>query len=316
MFLFLHRKWMSCGFALVLLVTNSMSSANLRAADSTIVVIKSQDAAPYNEALEGFNEALQSKGVQATIVIRSLNDDDAKAIADIEESVKPKPDLVLTLGSRATKIAAEKISAIPIVSGMILQSELLNNGGNITGIFLDYSLETQFTWLKRFLPDAKTIGVIYNPEENQRKIDEAVVLAQKSGFSLIAQKVSSPREIPPALQFLARKVDVLWGIPDNMVYTQQTAKQILLFSFRNRIPFIGLSSSWVKAGALYALDWNYRNVGKECGDRAVAILQGNKADPFSPDTVKGISYSLNLKAAERMKIAFPAELLKEAMNVY
>ena len=136
------------------------------------------------------------------------------------------------------------------------------------------------------------------------------------GLELSAEKVSSPREIPPALELLGRKVDVLWGIPDKLVFTQQTAKEILLFSFRNRIPFIGLSSSWVKAGALYALDWNYRNVGKECGDRAVAILQGNKADPYSPDAVKGIIYSLNLKAAERMKIAFPADILKEAMNVY
>ena len=170
---------MSFVFALVLLVTNSMSSANLRAADSTIVVFKSQDAGPYNEALEGFKESLQNRGVQANVVIRSLIANDAKAIAEIEENLKLKPDLVLTLGSRATKIAAEKISTVPIVSGMILQSELLNNGGNITGIFLDYSVETQFAWLKRFLPDAKTIGVIYNPEENQAKIDEAEVWARE-----------------------------------------------------------------------------------------------------------------------------------------
>ena len=316
MLLFIHKKWMPFAFALVVLVTNTMSSANLRALDSTVVVFKSQDSAPYNEALEGFTEVLHNSSAQANCIVRSLNGDDTKTKAVIEEGLQIKPDLIVTLGSSATKIAAEKTSDIPIVSGMIMESDVLTNQGNITSIFLDYSMETQFAWMKRILPDAKTIGVIYNPEDNQAKIDEAQAWADKSGFSLISEKVSSPKEIPSALERLSKRIDVLWGIPDKMVHTQQTAKQILLFSFRNRIPFIGFSSSWVKAGALYALDWNYRNIGRECGDRAIGILQGKKGHSSSPNLEKKVSYSLNLKAAKRMKIDFPEELVKAAKNVY
>jgi len=316
MLLSIHRKWMPFAFALAVLVSNTMSSASLQALDTTVVVFKSQDSAPYNEALAAFKEVLHSKDAQATCIVLSLNGDDTKTNAVIEEGFQIKPDLIFTLGSYATKIAAEKTSDIPIVSGMIMESDVLKNPGNITGIFLDYSMETQFAWMKRILPDAKTIGVIYNPENNQTKIDEAQVWADKSGFSLISEKVSSPREIPSSLKKLSKKIDVLWGVPDKMVYTQQTAKQILLFSFRNRIPFIGFSSSWVKAGALYALDWNYRNIGRECGDSAVKILQGKNPHALSPNREKSISYSLNLKAAERMKIDFPEDIVKAANNVY
>jgi putative ABC transport system substrate-binding protein len=307
---------MPFAFALVVLVTNSMSSAMVSAADHTVVVIKGKDLAPYNEALEGFKETLHNNGAQATCIVRSLNGDDRKNVAVIEETLELKPDMIFTLGSSATMIAAEKTSDIPIVSGMIMESDVLNNPVNITGVFLEYSMETQFAWMKRLLPDAKTIGVIYNPEDNQTKIDEAQGWADKSGFTLISKKVSSPREIPSSLEKLSKRIDVLWGIPDKMVYTQQTAKQILLFSFRNRIPFIGFSSSWVKAGALYALDWNYRNIGRECGDRAIGILEGKKAHSSSPNWEKSVSYSINLKAAERMKIDFPEELVKAAKNVY
>ena len=316
MLIFIQRKWMPFAFALVVLVTNSMNSASLQAVDATVVVFKSQDVAPYDEAVEGFKEALHNNSAQATFVVRSLNGDDTKTKAVIEESLEIKPDLIFTLGPSATKIVAEKTSAIPIVSGMILKSDILKNSENVTGIFLDYPIETQFAWIKRFLPDANTIGVIYNPENNQTKVDEAEMWADKSGFNLISEKISSPREIPSALERLSKRVDVLLGIPDKMVYTQQTAKQILLFSFRNRIPFIGFSSSWVKAGALYALDWNYRDIGRECGDSAVKILQGKNPHALSPNREKSISYSLNLKAAERMKIDFPEDLVKAAKNVY
>ena len=111
-------------------------------------------------------------------------------------------------------------------------------------------------------------------KRTRRRSDEAKLWADKFGLSLRAEKVSTPREIPAALKNLSKSIDVLWGIPDKIVFTQQTAKEILLFSLRNRIPLIGLSSSWVKAGALYALDWNYRDVGKTCGESAVAILKG------------------------------------------
>jgi putative ABC transport system substrate-binding protein len=112
-----------------------MNSASLQAVDATVVVFKSQDVAPYDEAVEGFKEALHNNSAQATFVVRSLNGDDTKTKAVIEESLEIKPDLIFTLGSSATKIVAEKTSAIPIVSGMILKSDILKNSENVTGIF-------------------------------------------------------------------------------------------------------------------------------------------------------------------------------------
>jgi hypothetical protein len=56
-----------------------------------------------------------------------------------------------------------------------------------------------------------------------------------------------------ALAALTNSADVLWGIADDMVMTTETARSILLFSLRNRLPLIGLSGAWVKAGALMAL---------------------------------------------------------------
>ncbi|MCA9452115.1 MAG: hypothetical protein KC584_05745, partial [Nitrospira sp.] len=67
-----------------------------------------------------------------------------------------------------------------------------------------------------------------------------------------AKQVETPQELPDALDSLPGNADVLWGFTDSVVFSPETVKGILLFSFRNRIPFVGLSTSWVKAGAVYA----------------------------------------------------------------
>jgi putative ABC transport system substrate-binding protein len=51
-------------------------------------------------------------------------------------------------------------------------------------------------------------------------------------------------------------------------------KTLLLFSFRHKLPLIGLSETWVHAGALYALDWDYRELGAFCGRLALGQLAG------------------------------------------
>ena len=69
----------------------------------------------------------------------------------------------------------------------------------------------QLEWLRRFLPTAKTIGVIYNPRENQQKIEAASRIAQQLRLKLESQPVSDIRELPTALETLAKKNRCVMG---------------------------------------------------------------------------------------------------------
>ncbi|MBM4256658.1 MAG: hypothetical protein FJ147_12275 [Deltaproteobacteria bacterium] len=109
---------------------------------------------------------------------------------------------------------------------------------------------------------------------------------------------------------------MLWGIADQTVLSPRTAEPILLFSFRNRIPFAGLSTSWAKAGALYALDRDYKDVGTQCGELALKILRGTPAGTLPPQTPRKVAYALNLKTAEHMKLSLPQPLIDGAQQVF
>ena len=245
-----------------------------------------------------------------------LEGDPEKVSKIIQKIKSSRPSLIFTLGSLATEATLKEIDDIPIIVSMILRADLLKKASNATGIFLEFPVETQFKWLERFLPNTKTVGVIYNPKENQERVESAGKVAQKMGMSIQAKEVRVPQDLPEALNGLSKNVDVLWGVADNLVLNSQTAKHILLFSFRNLIPLIGLSSTWVKAGALYSLESNYTDNGTQCGEIAFRVLQGAKVNSIPPSPPRKVVYSLNLNTARHMKVKISDELLRGAQQTF
>jgi len=300
----------------ITILTFGINVPHVEAGDIRIAVLISYKGDPFDEALGGFQKYLRSQGISASYDLYSLDRDQEKVGQVVQKVKTNRPNLVFTLGSLTTEAALKEIIDIPIIAGMILRSDPLKKTSNGTGIFLEFPVEIQFKWLQYILPDTKTIGVIYNPKENQERIENADKIAQKMGFTLNAKEVHVPQDLPYALNGLSKNIDILWGVADNLVLIPQTAKHILLFSFRNSIPLIGLSSTWVKAGALYALETDYTDKGMQCGEIALRVLNGTKVSSISPAPPRKVIYSLNLNTAEQMKIKISEKIVREAYRIY
>ena len=290
--------------------------ADASAEGSRIVILTSSRAAPYEEALAGFQQALRQQGVRAIFEVYSLEGETPRVAQVLQDVKQDGSALLLTLGTAATQRARQDITTVPIIAGLVLSADEFKGAPNISGVTLDFPVTLQLEWLRRFLPTAKTIGVIYNPRENQQRIEAASRVAHELGLKLESQQVSDTRELPTALETLAKKIDVLWGVVDELVLTPQTAKHILLFSFQNRIPFVGLSTAWVKAGAVYALDWDYTDLGMQCGEMALKVLQGTSINALPPMVPRKVVYALNQKTARHMKIEIAETLVHGAREVF
>ena len=301
--------------ALVLLTLSARLTPSV-AQSTPIVVITSQDTGPYQEVIDGFRRSLAQQRIEAPVLIHSLQKDSASTKTFLSTAKKDGARLFLTVGSQATQVALKEIGDTPVIACMVVNSEMLQNAPNATGVITDFSIETQLQWLQRFLPGRKTVGVLYNPKENGSKVEEAQRIAQMLGLKLVARPVDTPQSLPDAIDSFANATDVLWGLTDQTVLSPQTAEPILLFSFRNRIPFTGLSSSWTKAGALYALDRDYIDLGIQCGEIAVKVLQGTRAGSIPPASPRKITYSINLKTAQHMKVDLTPSLLEGARQVF
>ena len=303
--------------AAVMIVTFGMCLPATGAdAGERIAVLVGSSEPPFEETLTGFQRYLSKQGIEAEVEIYRIAGDASQAEQAIQKIRKSGARVILTLGSLSTEAAIRKSPDIPVIACLVLRSDALRNAPNATGVVLEFPLEVQFRWIQTMLPDAKTIGVIYNPDENGKRVEAAGRIARGLGLSLETQEIHSLQDIPAALNDLSRSADVLWGLADNLALSPQIAKHILLFSFRNSIPFIGPSAAWVKAGALYSLDWDYADMGAQCGEMAIKVLRGIPPSEIPPATPRKVLYSVNLKTARQIKITIPEQLEKKALNIY
>jgi putative tryptophan/tyrosine transport system substrate-binding protein len=281
----------------------------------TLVVVTSRDDGPYAGVVAGARGALATSVRDAAVRVFSLQTGGAaaqQALATARQSDAP----IIAVGASATRAVLAAPGSAPVIACMSADADELRAARNATGVMLEFSMETQLRWIHRFVPDSQAVGVLYNPQENQARIAEAHKVAQRLGLRLVAREVHKPQDLPGALESLAREADVLLAVTDQIVLSPQTTQAILLFSFRNRMPFSGLSSSWVKAGALYALERDYPDLGAQCAEMAVEVLNGRAASSIPPAKPRKVVYAVNVRTADQLKLRLPEELIAGAAEVY
>jgi putative ABC transport system substrate-binding protein len=283
------------------------------AGEKIAVLVSSKDA-PFEEVLKGLQGYLEKTAVEAEYDVHRLEGSKAKAGQALQAVKQSGAKLIVTLGSFATDAAVKEISDIPIVACMVLRTDNLKKSSNVTGLGLEFPFEVQFSWLQVLLPTAHRVGVIYNAGENQTRVEAAGRIMQSMGLTLVPQEVHSPQDVPAALEGLKKRIDVLWGVADTVAMTPHTAKNVLLFSIQNNIPFVGLSPTWVKAGALYSLDWDYADMGAQAGDMAAKVLKGAPPSMIPTASPRKVYYVLNLKTAQQMKITFSDQMITGARS--
>jgi putative ABC transport system substrate-binding protein len=300
----------------------------------TIAIIQPYDIKAYQEAVEGFLKHLGRRLKQDfnTIIYESpqglyttLSQEENSLTQSTDEPhfkngvhLNSNIDLILTVGTEATSEISRKISDIPIVFTMVLDPDnILTHRNDIVGASVDIPPETQLRMIKEVLPTVKKVGVIYDPNRNAGFMRDSVALAKKLGLQIKSFPVKSQKDIPKALQQVSKDADVLWGIVDDTVYNSQTAKFIIQDTVKKyRIPFIGISASYVKAGALYALVFDNRDIGRQSAELANRILGATPVAELQSTTPEKIRLALNLRTAELIGIEIPEKIIKKASTIY
>ena len=101
---------------------------------------------------------------------------------------------------------------------------------------------------------------------------------------------------------------------DSTVFASDRSIELLLRkTLEYRLPFMGLSPGFVKAGALLALAVNYTDVGAQCGEQAVHILAGRAPTALPITTPRKVTLYLNLNVAKAIGVAIPPRTMEGAV---
>lgn len=286
------------------------------AAATEILVLQSHDSLPYQQTLSGFQAYMRKDNLD--VAYQTLTVSQPNSTATLSQTLQNgRPKLILTLGTPATRMALTLVTDIPVVASLVLDTDEIRQYRSATAVGLNFSAELQWQWLRRLLPNAREIAVLRAPKPGNRLFESLGKLAQAEGINLFWISVEEGENLPKQIESLPPQLDALWAIDGSTAYSASTVRELLLYSFRNRVPLIGLSAQWVKAGALYALDWDYGDLGAQAASLAEAILLKNTPPsalpPLSPRTVRPV---FNPKTAEHMKLAIPENWRAHMVEVF
>ena len=296
--------------ALTLLGLVALASAGHAEERARVIAIQTHVAEPYGAAFDGLSEVV---GPRADLRVERVDHRDPK---EAERIRALNPDLIVPIGSQATSWALAHTENVPIVFMMVLNPvssglvpSMQSPGARITGASLDIPSSVQLRTLKD-LVKARRIAVLFNRERTGKVVAEARKAAKRQGIDLIPIHVTSPKKLNEALEQVDRTFDALWSVADQTVLAHGAGERILVHAIRHGIPFMGLSETYVRAGALLALVSSYKDNGRQAGALVLRVLRGESPSkiPVSvPDKLEVVfnpltAKRLNLKLSSNAKL--------------
>ena len=278
-----------------------------------IVILKSHDLEPFNQAMAGFVAACPMH-----ITEYDLRGTKKEESSIIQRLTAAKPRLIVAIGPLAAQVARENLRDVPMIFVMVSNPPKHGlQGSNLAGVSLDIPVQTQLARYKALVPTLKMLGVIYDPTKTGAMVAEARGTAATLGFQLLGAPVSTPKEVPAALRSLLGKIDALWMVPDDTVVTPESFKFLLLTAFENNLPFVTVSDIFVEAGALASLSPDYTDVGRQGCQLATDLENGRLrlAEVMVVPPAK-VNLAINLKTASKIGLTFPPEIIQSANKVY
>jgi putative ABC transport system substrate-binding protein len=299
------------------------------AAKKRIVVIKTRDIPFYVPAVQGLIDGLKSKGYRVrerldlkVIALTGKTDSDSTLIG---AQLASKPDLIVTLGTDATRLTAAQKPGMPVLFCMVLDPVSLgvatsidSPGGNFTGITIPVSPGKQMEMLLQTAPGVRRIGLLYTDQDptSLAFLAEAKEDAKRLHVEIVANAVPPSQSTRDALKQFSTPPDAIWLLPDTASSAPQPLKETLDYAQSHHLPVLGTSSATVHAGALLALSANLEDQGGSVAEMAAKILDGTETP--AQMKVRGprrTVLTLNLVAARKLGIAIPKEILHQADEV-
>ena len=296
----------------LILLLGWLLSATMSVAAS-VLVVSSERSAAYEEAAEALMAELERGGVGRTEV-------EFVTASEWSQGNDRSSKLIVTLGFEAAQALVSSDVRTPVLSALLPRSSferVLRASGRkvssqLSAIYLDQPLNRQVALIRLALPSVRRIGVLWGAE-SLIHAPSLRSLAPSSGFQFVEANVIASEPLFPGLKRVLDDSEVLLALADPTVYNSNTIQNVLLASFRARVPVLAFSPAYVRAGALLALYVTPTQVGQQVASVVRGVLQG-KALPSSPAYAQNFSVAVNGHVARSLGLALDADGLASQLR--
>jgi ABC-type uncharacterized transport system substrate-binding protein len=240
------------------------------------------------------------------------------------ELVKNKVDVIVTIGTEATRAARRATSSIPIVmagvgdpirAGFI--ASLSRPGGNTTGV----SLLNQELWPKRLelikqvVPAATRVAVVSSSDPaHAESLKLMVGAAPRLGLELRNVLVSGQGDLDRVFAEISRgRADAVVVQPS--VVLDEMRGRIAQLASRQRLPSMFAWRHSAEAGGLMSYGTDLYAVQRRAASYVDKILKGAKPAELPVEQPTKFELVINLKTAKALGLTIPQTILLRADEI-
>jgi putative ABC transport system substrate-binding protein len=298
--------------ALAALLLAAAPPAALPAAE--IALLKSNESASWRPAID----ALRRVAAAHTFQEFDLRGDKAEADRAVA-ALKGKAAAIVALGPLAAQAAREGAPELPLVVCMVSDPAKLGiqPGPNVTGVSLHPPVKNQLAAFRMVNPRGVRLGVLYNPDNVGRLVQEAQKAAPVVRMAIVERAIGSAKDVPQGLRALmgGDGIDALWLPPDPLLLGDEARRYVLQETLKAGKPVYAFSAALVQEGALVSNGAEMASTGEQAADLLLRLLGAEKGARLELAMPKA-ELVINKKVADRLRIEIPADALKAAAKVF
>ena len=263
---------------------------------------------------EGFVDELAKQGyIEGKNIEIDLQNaqGEQRNLKTISQQLAESSDVVLAIATPSAQSLANTTQTTPVIFSAVtdpVSAKLVESrehpGGNVTGTSDQSSdaISTQINLIKKVLPKAKTIGILYTQSEPNSVVqkDEAKRLLEEKGFTVVEKTILDSNNVKAAAESLMAEVDMVFVPTDNIISsTMETVKQV---SIKHKVPVFGGSTEMIAVGGLYNYGTNYEELGRQTARMLVRVLKGENPENIAVELPEKLELHTNQEMADALGI--------------
>jgi putative ABC transport system substrate-binding protein len=242
------------------------------------------------------------------------------------ELLRAPVDLIVTVGSQASRAAKATTSSVPIVMVGVadpveigLVANLARPGGNVTGLAFNTGQQIyakHLELLKEIVPGLSRVAVVIDPRSpiyatNRRELAAA---ARALGLTLLIHEVREPADVERAFaEMPAQGAAAVFAVPNPFVYGQR--RQILDLAARQRLPGAYGFREFAEGGGLVYYGTDLPAMWRRAATFVDKILKGAKPADLPVEQPTKFELVVNVRTAKALGLALPPSVLSRADHV-
>jgi putative tryptophan/tyrosine transport system substrate-binding protein len=273
-------------------------------ADGGVHLVASEEGGAYREAIDAFRATFTAS---RQIKVWSLASLDGRQI----RTLSSENNLIVPIGLKAARAVAEQHGGqaavltlmIPHVSAERLVWPASLPRRKVSHVHIDQPASRTLGLVDAVFPQANRVGLVVSGENV-----EAVKLLQSEAarrhLSLNLEMVARPEDVAGALRAVLPESDVLLLLPDALAIHAGNAQNVLLTTYRYRVPVVGFSHGLSKAGAVAVVYSSPAQIGRQ-GALMALRWKPESGDLPSSQHADDFSVAFNPYVARSLGVSLP-----------